>query len=136
MKKIALAFLLASLTFLSVTAVVASDKPVKHLEVDDITSLQEAKKVFSETTLEIQGKNKFDAAELHDIHMITYSLEKAVAYFAENSEGEQQITAKKMAEVVELVHLGSENNRTEETKVYLQEYFKLADSFSTGLNSN
>lgn len=136
MKKITLAFGLAFLTTLNVLTVVASDKPVQHLQLEDITTLDEAKRVFSETTAQIESKNKLDADELHDIHIITYSLEKAVAYFAENSTGEQQVTAKKMAEVVELVHLGSENNRAEETKVYLIEYFKLADKFSKGLSAS
>jgi len=38
-----------------------------------------------------------------------------------------------MTEVVELIHLGSENNRAAETKVYLEAYFKLASAFSKGL---
>lgn len=135
MKKITLTFVLAFLATLNVITAVASDKPVQHLQLEDITSLDEATRVFSETTLQIQSKNKLDADELHDIHIITYSLEKAVAYFAENSTGEQQVTANKMAGVVELVHLGSENNRAAETKVYLIEYFKLADKFSKGLGA-
>lgn len=120
------------LMFLSLNAV-SAEKPVKHRIVDDINSYDEAKKVFSETTSKIKSKTKLDAQELHEIHMITYSLEKAVAYFADNFEGAQQASAGKIAEVVELVHLGSENNRVEETKVYLAEYFKLADEFYQGL---
>ncbi len=65
--------------------------------------------------------------------MITYSLEKAVAYFADNTQGEQQAAANKIAEVVELVHIGSENNRAAETKSYLEEYFTLANTFSSTL---
>jgi hypothetical protein len=111
----------------------ASEKPVQHLQLPDVTSYEEAKQVFSEITRELRKKHKLDEAELHEIHMTTYSLEKAVAYFAENMKGDQQAAAKNIAEVVELVHIGSENNRASETEVYLKEYFKLAEKFSGGL---
>lgn len=109
---------------------IASEKPVQHLKVADITSYQEAKRVFTETTSQIKSKTKLNAEELHQIHMITYSLEKAIAYFGGNMKGEQQAAANKIAQVVELVHIGSENNRTEETKIYLEEYFQLAEKFA------
>ena len=122
--------LLAAFTTLYLTTAVASDETVQHLIVDDITSYQEAKQVFADTTADIKTKTKLDAADLHDIHMITYSLEKAIAYFVENMEGEQKAAAENMAAVVELVHLGSENNRKVETQVYLEDYFKRAEAFS------
>ena len=71
--------------------------------------------------------------ELHEIHVITYSLEKAVAFFAENLSGARQETAQEMAVVVEEVHLSSENNRREETKAALDQYFALFESFTKGL---
>lgn len=114
-------------------AIYAEQTPIKHRIVADITEFAEAKKVFADTTTQIKGKTKLDAKELHEIHMITYSLEKAIAYFAENFKGEQKAAAEKMAEVVELVHLGSENNRTEETKIYLAEYLRLSEAFSKAL---
>ena len=126
--------LLAAFTTLYLTTAVASDETVQHLIVDDITSYQEAKQVFADTTADIKTKTKLDAADLHDIHMITYSLEKAIAYFVENMEGEQKAAAENMAAVVELVNLGSENNRKVETQVYLEDYFKRAEAFSAGLN--
>lgn len=140
MKKLNLftfSILIATITALTSTltpvVAVASEEPVQHLELADVTSYEEAKQVFTETTAKMQSKTKLNANELGEIHIITYSLEKAVAYFAENMEGEQKARAKIMANVVELVHLGSENNRPIETKVYLDEYFKLADTFAAGL---
>lgn len=124
--------LIFAATLFSVT-VAASEKSVQHLQLPDVTSIEEAKQVFFDTTAELQAKNKLDADELHEIHIITYSLEKAVAYFAENSADEQQAAAKKMAELVELIHIGSENNRAAETGAHLKEYFKLADAFSKQL---
>lgn len=125
--------LIVTFSALYATAGIAAEKPVQHLKLADITSYDEAKKVFIETTSQIKSKTKLDAAELHEIHMITYSLEKAVAYFVENMKDEQKIAVKKIADVVELIHLGSENNRTVETKIYLEEYFKLAEAFAIKL---
>jgi len=133
MKYTSLALLMILVTALHTVTAAASDKPVQHIELADITSFEEAKQVFSKATSELNAKDKLDAAELQEIHIITYSLEKAVAYFAENMQGEQQATAKKMAEMVEFVHIGSENNRSAETKTYLKEYFELADVFSSKL---
>ena len=58
--------------------------------------------------------------------MSTYSLEKAVAYFVENSEAEGQILAEQIAVVVEEIHLASENNRSEDTRSYIDQLDKLA----------
>ena len=67
--------------------------------------------------------------EASKIHIITYTLEKSVAYFAENLTGEKQSLAKEMAVVVEDVHLSSENNRLEKLQEHLREYFDLVDEF-------
>ena len=80
------------------------------------------------TTEQLRAKTNLNALELHEIHMITYSLEKAVAFFAENLSGARQETAQEMAVVVEEVHLSSENNRKEETKAALDQYFALFES--------
>ena len=125
--------LLSACLFLFTASNALAEKPVQHLVLPDVETLAEAKQVFADTTAQIKTKTKLDAAELHDIHMITYSLEKAIAYFADNMTGEKQKAAQKMAQVVELVHLGSENNRQVETKIYLEEYFKLAQSFTASL---
>ena len=115
------------------SSIQASEEPVKHLDLPDVTSKQEAVKVFNETTAQLKQKTKLDSAAMNDIHIITYSLEKAVAYFSENMVGEQQANAKQMAELVEEIHLGSENNRVEETSQSLDKYFKLADTFAAEL---
>lgn len=110
----------------------ASDKPVKHLTLPDVTSFEEAKKVFMETSVELRSKTTLDTDELHEIHITTYSLEKAVAYFVENMKGDKQVEAAKLAEVVELIHLASENDRAEETRVYLEKYANLAKAYAAG----
>ncbi len=117
------------LSFQSFNIAFAADKPVQHLQLPDVTSLDEAKKVFLETTSILEGKRKLDAKELNEIHMTTYSLEKAIAYFAENTNGDQQVEAEKMAEVVELIHLASETDRADEVGVYLEDYSKRASAF-------
>ncbi|MEM9016422.1 MAG: DUF6746 family protein [Verrucomicrobiota bacterium] len=108
-------------------------KPMKHLDIPDVTSYDEAKKVFLERVAEITGKNKLDNQELHEIHMSTYHLEKAVAYFAENSEGPKKEAAEKLAVVVEEVHLSSETFKPEEAKKHLAEFAKQAKAFTAGL---
>lgn len=136
MKRISLALVTG---LMSLTAAVAAqldpdpEKPVQHRVVPDVTTLEEATTVFVDTTAQLQAKTSLDAEELHEIHMITYSLEKALAYFVEHSDGAMKATAEEMAIVVERVHLGSENNRVDETKTSLDEYFQLAEAFSTAL---
>ena len=107
-----------------------TEKPVQHLKVPDITSEDKAIKVMQSTTQKLKTKTQLDLTELNDIHMITYSLEKAVAYFVEHRTGDAQSVARDMAEVVERIHLNSENGRTEETREALQTYFKLEEAFS------
>lgn len=107
----------------------SDEKPVQHIKASDVTSMQDAKNIFIEKTLEIKSKQKLDAAELHQIHFITYTLEKSVAYFSENLTGERQELAKEIAVVVEDIHINSENNRREKTKQHLVKYFQLAENF-------
>ena len=103
------------------------------MNLPEITSYEKAKEVFNQTTAELREKNKLDETELHEIHMITYSLEKAIAYFSMNMKDDQQVSAKEIAKLVELVHVSAENYRGTETEVYLQEYFELADPYLEGL---
>lgn len=133
MKFVLLAILATTLTaYVSVPAY-ATTNAVKHIDLPDITSYVEAREVFDQTTSELREKNKLDETELQEVHVITYSLEKAVAYFSKNMEGDQQVSAKEIAELVELIHLSAENNRASETEVYLQEYFELANTYREGL---
>ena len=108
-----------------------AEKPIQHLKLENIATESSAVEVMQSTTEQLLAKNNLDALELHEIHMITYSLEKAVAFFAENLSGARQVTAQEMAVVVEEVHLSSENNRKEETKAALDQYFALFESFTT-----
>ena len=112
----------------------ASEKPIKHLNLPDIETVDQASKVFKETTAELLSNKKLDASELNDIHITTYSLEKAVAYFVENSNGDQQHNARELAEVVERIHLASENDRPEEVREYLDDYSQRAAAFAQELN--
>jgi hypothetical protein len=128
-KSLLLIFVLAfSLHVLASKA--SKEVPVQHLKIADVTSMEDAKKIFNEKTLEIKSKKKLDQIELQQIHVITYSLEKSVAYFAENlkdSSGKQ--LAKDIAVVVEDIHISSENNQQERTEAHLYKYFNLADKF-------
>jgi hypothetical protein len=108
------------------------EKPIQHLKLEDIATESSAVEVMQSTTEQLRAKTTLDALELHEIHMITYSLEKAVAFFAENLRGARQVTAQEMAIVVEEVHLSSENNRKDATKAALDQYFALFDSFTEG----
>ena len=110
----------------------SKEEPVQHLKIADVTSMKDAKKVFIEKTSEIRSKKKLDQLELQQIHIITYSLEKSVAYFVENLKGERQELAKEIAVVVEDIHISSENSRQKETETYLNKYFNLAEKFISG----
>ena len=110
----------------------ATTVAVQHMNLPDITSYEEAKAVFNQTTAELRGKNNLDETELHEIHMITYSLEKAIAYFSMNMKDDQRVSAKEIAKLVELIHVSAENYRAAETEMYLLEYFELANAYSEG----
>ena len=118
-----------SLVVLTQATNASDEKPIKHLNIADVGSMDEAKKVFVEKTFEMSTKQKLDATELQQIHIITYSLEKSVAYFAEHLSGEKQKIAQEMAVVVENIHLNSENSRQEKTRQELVKYFELANKF-------
>ena len=96
----------------------------------NILSLEKATTVFSEEVAFITGKEELTAGVLHEIHMSTYSLEKAVAYFVENSPGEEKSLADEIAVVVEEIHLASENNRTDDIRGFIDQLEKLAKKFA------
>jgi hypothetical protein len=105
------------------------EKPTQHLQIADVTSMEEAKAIFLDKTAEIRSKKTLDLESASQIHIITYTLEKSVAYFAENLKGEKQEQAKQMAVVVEDIHITSESNRLGELQKHLDKYFDLADKF-------
>lgn len=104
-------------------------KPVQHLQLPDITTQSEAWDVLQATSKQLRNRQQLDASELNDIHMITYSLEKAIAYFATQSEPTLAKQAQAIAIVVEDLHLHSENNRKEASQAALNRYFKLYEPF-------
>ena len=120
-----------ALLFVANIKVFAEERAVQHKVVADITTVDEAKRVFLDTTEQIRSKTQFNQQALHDIHFITYSLEKSVAFYVENLEGKGRQIAKKMAVVVEHIHINSENNRKRETKEHLKNYFQLAAALKT-----
>ena len=129
MKKLVL--LLLALAFASpvLASGVSEEEPIQHLKIADVTSMEDAKKIFIDKTSEIKTYKKLDAAKLHQLHIITYSLEKSVAYFAENMKKENRKLAQEIAVVVEDIHIDSENNREEKTRQHLTKYFTLAEKF-------
>ena len=126
-----LALLVFTMLFsLSVLAVDESkEKSTQHLQIADVQSMEEAKEIFIDKTAEIRSKQPPNLENASQIHIITYTLEKSVAYFAENLKGEKQEQAKEIAVVVEDVHITSESNRLEELKEHLNKYFGLVDEF-------
>lgn len=80
-------------------------------------------------TAEMMSKQDIDHKAAAEIHIITYTLEQSVAYFANNLTGEKQALATQMAEVVERIHLSSETSRTDELQAHLREYNELVDQF-------
>lgn len=129
MKKLALLVftMLFSLSLLAVEE--SKEKPTQHLQVADVQSMEEAKEIFIDKTAEIRAKKPLNLENASQIHIITYTLEKSIAYFAENLKGEKQELATKIAVVVEDIHIASESNRLEELKEHLNKYFELADEF-------
>jgi hypothetical protein len=77
----------------------------------------------------MRAKKPLNIENASQIHIITYTLEKSVAYFAENLKGEKQALAMKIAVVVEDIHIASESNRLEELQEHLDKYFDLVDEF-------
>ena len=121
--------ILLALIIVSTQSVLA-DGAIKHVDLPDITTMEEAESVFATTTTQLKEKKLLNPQELHEIHMITYSLEKAIAYFVESLKDDQQAMAKEMAEIVELIHISSENNRSDETRANLERYFNQVETFS------
>jgi len=134
MKKIVLLLF----TFIIALPVLAKDdskeEPIQHYKIADVTSMEEAKSIFIRNTSEIKSKKKLNPLELEQIHVITYSLEKSIAYFVENLTGDGQFIAKEIALSVESIHVDSENNRPKKTREHLNNYFNLADKFLSGDN--
>ena len=126
MKKLNLIIVLLSLSMASVATEVEPEKPVQHLKLPAVTTLNEAEQVFLKKTEELKSFEVFDASSLQEIHVITYSLEKSLAYYVKHLTGKNKSLAEAMAAEVERVHLNSENNRAKETQSHLNNYFRMA----------
>lgn len=135
MKKLTLTLIACVLSFNVFSATDIAEKPVKHLIVENMRSFSEARKVFLEMTSALKAKEVLDKDELHEIHMITYSLEKSLAFYAENLNGDAQKLAEDIAVVVEDIHLASENNRQGSTREFLSNYFELSQDFIASVES-
>lgn len=107
----------------------SKEKPTQHLKVADVTTMKDAKEIILKKTIEMMEKKNISLQEASEIHIITYTLEKSVAYFAENLKGKKQSLAKELAIVVEDIHLTSEKNRLGKLQAHLQKYFNLVDKF-------
>lgn len=113
----------------------SKEKSIQHFKVEDVTTIEKAKYIFIRSSSEIKNKTIFNSQELEQIHIITYSLEKSVLYFIKNLQGERQSLAQEIAIIVEDIHINSENNRPQATKLYINKYFHLADKFMLGFSS-
>lgn len=107
----------------------SKEKPTQHLQIAEVTSMEEAKEIFIDKTVEIRNKKTLNLEEASQIHIITYTLEKSVAYFVDNLKGEKQEIAKQIAVVVEDIHIASESNRLDDLQKHLDKYFDLVDKF-------
>jgi hypothetical protein len=107
----------------------SNDKPTQHLQVADVKSMEEAKTIFIDKTAEIRAKTPLTLENASQIHIITYTLEKSVAYFAENLKGEKQELAKEIAVVVEDIHIASESSQLGELQDHINKYFDLTNQF-------
>lgn len=107
----------------------SKEKPTQHLQIAEVTSMEEAKEIFIDKTVEIRNKKTLNLEEVSQIHIITYTLEKSVAYFVDNLKGEKQEIAKQIAVVVEDIHIASESNRLDDLQKHLDKYFDLVDKF-------
>jgi len=133
MKKKVLLFIVFIFALPALAAEDSKEEPVQHYVIANVTSMEEAKDIFIKNTSEIKSKKKLNPVELEQIHVITYSLEKSVAYFVENLTSERQYLARKITVLVENIHISSENNRPEKTKKHLNKYFTLAEQFISAL---
>ena len=103
------------------------DDAVRHLDLEEVTSLEVAEDIFVTDTDRLKAITELNPTTLHDIHFITYSLETAVAFFVNNSNGDELAFYEEMAEVVEEIHIASENGRKEEAREHLNRYFEMVE---------
>lgn len=106
--------LAASLLFMCQTTL--ADHPIKHLQVETPKSEAEALESFESNfhkVQEILSSPSLNTSDLDHIHIISYSLESAVAKLIESKETSQLLH---LADTVEGLHLNSERHQQEATK--------------------
>lgn len=129
MKHLMLFVVVVCLSLAALASGDSKEKPTQHLKVADITTMNDAKQIFLRKTFELMEKRKIGLQEASEIHVLTYTLEKSVAFFSKNLKGNKQLLAKEMAAVVEDIHLTSERNELGELQEHLNNYFDLVDEF-------
>ena len=100
--------------------VLADDRP-GHYEGKPAETLEQAVANFSEynTRLEaILERGELSSSDLHEVHRITYTLENALHKLEEEVEG--------LAEVLEEVHLASENADAATVEFRGREYLQMS----------
>ncbi|WP_339340182.1 DUF6746 family protein [uncultured Oceanicoccus sp.] len=133
MRKYAVLIILLVLSKWSLAGAAEGEQSIRHLKVDEIESIEVAIKKFYESTAAIKNKKLLNSSELHEIHVITYTLEKSIQFFINNLSGESQVLAENAAIIVENIHIASENNRRQSTVENMREYFQLADQLALRL---
>lgn len=133
MRKYAVLIILLVLSKWSLAGAGEGEQSIRHLKVDEIESIEVAIKKFYESTAAIKNKKLLNSSELHEIHVITYTLEKSIQFFINNLSGESQVLAENAAIIVENIHIASENNRRQSTVENMREYFQLADQLALRL---
>ncbi|MCF1428281.1 MAG: hypothetical protein LPD71_11925 [Shewanella sp.] len=130
--KYLVALVFTVLVALSTLAASGDERPTQHLKAPDVTNMQDAKDIFLEMNHELMEMPNIGMQQAAEIHILTYTLEKSVAYFADNLTGDKQSLAKQMVVVVEEIHLTSERNRIDALKQHLNGYSELVDQFLFG----
>ncbi len=112
--------LFAGIVAISLSAVswADSDRPA-HAKGEPAETLQQAVSNLSEYNNKLEAllnKDEFSATDMHEVHMLTYTLENALQKI--------QADLEETAEVLEEVHIASETNKPEVVKdkgrLYLQ----------------
>lgn len=103
---------------LSATTWADSDRPA-HAKGEPADTLEQAVSNLSEYNDKLEAvlqKDELSATDMHDIHMLTYTLENALQKI--------QADLAETAEVLEQVHIASETNKPEVVKTRGQVYLE------------
>lgn len=110
--------IVAALITLASPAITATERP-DHYRGEAAETLPEAVSNFSEYNEKLSAlieKDELTAAELHEVHELTYTLENALAKIQSELGG--------LAETLEEVHIASEKSNAATVKSKGSEYLK------------